>query len=204
MDGGTSPYAYTHKVLRLDGRPLRPKTLARMGRRRRELAREVGRQLREMRTLHGLTQQELAGRTAEVALALQQERVTRNLSWAAGGLTQRTISYLETGQRAPSVRAARLLIEALALPAGHPLRRDLIKYASRARSFKRRARAATRTNRLAGAADRLVGATARALLNRMEDLKAWARADREAGRRTRKGGWPQRHPLISRRRRRAR
>jgi transcriptional regulator with XRE-family HTH domain len=196
--------AYTCKVARLDGASLSPKTLARMGQERGQISPDLGRRLREARLEAGLTQQELARRMAEIAVSWQKQRTIRSMSAVASSVTRQTISYLEMGQRAPSIRTARLLAAALGLPQRDKLRRDLLQQASSAKAQWRQAQALTYRNRLARWANGLLEAGGRALSQQMGELKDKARREREAGRRRRKGGWPQRHPLVGIKRRRGR
>jgi transcriptional regulator with XRE-family HTH domain len=168
---------------------------------RRQLPLEVGIGLRAARIRAGLSQQELAERTAEVALQLQAARTTRYLAWAADGISRRTISYLERGERAPNIRTVRLLIASLDLGKRDPLRRQLLKHVSLATKPTRRARAMVETNLVVGVANRLLSAGGRALNKQLSGQREQAKREREEGIRERKGGWPKRHPLKGRRKR---
>lgn len=173
-----SPHAYTRKVIG-----------AATGRKRREMSAAAGRLVRAARLRAGLSQEGLAARTAEVARGWQTTRGRRRGATATG-ISQATISRLETGSRAPSIRTARLLIEALGLGRRDPLRKALLGEVSRSKRAGRRVRSRVRRSAVLRLGVRALGGTVNHATGRLQ--AAEAKRLRQLGRRQQKGGMPRR------------
>jgi DNA-binding XRE family transcriptional regulator len=173
-----SPHAYTRMVTR----PAK-------GLERRRISPTTGDSLRAARVGAELTQEQLAARTADVARQWQKDR-SRRRRVEASGLSRSTISRLETGSRAPSIRTARLLIEALGLRRRDPLRKALIAEVSPSKQPTRRLRGAVRRSTALRLGIRALSATAHRPTSKIQASEA--KRLRQIGRRFQKGGMPKR------------
>ena len=164
-------------------------------RRRRRLPLEVGQLLRLTRIRAGLSQRLLAERTVEVAQVVRQRRRTtaEPLRGQSSGVAYSMVGRLERGERAPSVRTARLLIAALGLSKWHGLGRDLLRHSSPARAQRRRFKATVDSKPLAGLVNGLASGALSEVRRTIADLPGRAQRERDAGLRKQKGGWPRRH-----------